>query len=131
MHEDARWNSWRFSVGAHVEWTAEAASNFLITPPIPATGSCRVICSVVNLTSQTQTIMGVVVHDATDAEVSIACRDIPDGAICSTTTTARSVGKSPFYCMFITDPGPLGIEGGALVNAQAALNVQLLPCYAR
>jgi hypothetical protein len=94
--------------------TAEAASNFLITPPIPATGSCRVICSVVNLTSQTQAIMGVVVHDATNAEVSSACPNIPDGAACSTTTTARSIGKSPFYCMFSTDPGPVASTLGSI-----------------
>lgn len=75
---------------------AEAGSNSLITPPIPAAGSCRVTCSIVNSTSQTQAIMGVAVHDATDVEVSSACPNIPDGATCSATTTARSVGKSPF-----------------------------------
>jgi hypothetical protein len=50
--------------------TAEAASNFLITPPIPAAASCKITCSVVNLTSQTQALMGVAVHDATNAQVN-------------------------------------------------------------
>jgi hypothetical protein len=94
--------------------TAEAAPDFLITPPIPATGSCKVICSVVNLTSQTQTIMGVSVHDATDASVSSSCSNIPAGAICSATTTARTVGQSPYYCMLSTFPAPVTSTVGSI-----------------
>jgi len=57
--------------------TAEAVSNFLITPPIPAAASCKITCSVVNLTSQTRAVMGVGVHDATNAEVDSGCFQCP------------------------------------------------------
>jgi hypothetical protein len=94
--------------------TAEAESNVLITPPIPAAGSCKITCSVVNLTSQTQAVMGVGVHDATNAEVDSGCSNIADGGTCSATATARSVGESPYYCVFSAAPGPVASTLGSI-----------------
>jgi hypothetical protein len=42
------------------------------------------------------------------------CSSIPDGATCSETATAHSVGQSPFYCVFSAAPGPVASTLGSI-----------------